>query len=109
MTTAKQMSVTIDGKVIKITPSDKNIVDVASRSKIAISSPCYHNQQSKGCCGTCVIDIDGEQKYACSTVPKNEMNIVVDRADLKAIRKERLLQYQQGINNGNSCGCNCSE
>jgi predicted molibdopterin-dependent oxidoreductase YjgC len=102
------ISVTIDGQVISVTSTDKNIVDVASRAKIAIPAPCYRAKQSKGCCSACVVEIDGEQKFACSTVPENGMNIVVDRADIKAIRKQRLLKYKEGIKSGNPCKCDLS-
>jgi len=107
--TSMHTSVTIDGLVIEVTSSDNNIVDVASRAKIGIPAPCYHNQRSKGCCSACVVDIDGEQKFACSTVPENGMNIVVERADLKAIREQRLLEYKEGIRSGNPCGCIASD
>ena len=103
------MSVTIDGKVIEVTPVDKNIVDVASRAKIGIPAPCYRTQRKNGCCSACVVEIDGEQKFACSTVPENGMNIVVNRADLKAIRKQRLLEYKEGIKSGNPCECFCCQ
>jgi NADH dehydrogenase/NADH:ubiquinone oxidoreductase subunit G len=43
----KQMSITIDGQVIEIFLDDKNIVDVASRAKIAIPAPCYRAKKSK--------------------------------------------------------------
>lgn len=98
-------NITIDGQKIEVTPDDKNIVDVASRMKIRIPAPCYRNKKKKGCCNACVVDIDGEQKFACSTVPKNGMNIVIDREDLKAIRKERLQKYKEGIKTGIPCGC----
>ena len=107
-TTPMHMSVTIDGQVIEVTPFDNNIVDVASRAKIGIPAPCYRAQRENGCCSACVVDIDGEQKFACSTVPENGMNIVVNRADLKAIRKQRLLEYKEGIKSGNPCECSLS-
>ncbi len=97
--------VSIDGQVISITSTDKNIVELASRAKIGIPAPCYRDKQNKGCCSACVVEINGEQKFACSTVPENGMNIVVDRADLKAIRKQRLLEYKEGIKSGNPCSC----
>ena len=33
------------------------------------------------------------------------MNIVVDREDLKAIRKKNLLEYNKGIKSGNFTKC----
>ena len=101
-------SVTIDGQMIDLTPFDNNIIDLASRAKIKIPAPCYHTKRSKGCCSACVVEIDGEQKFACSTSPENGMKIVVDRADLKALRKQRLLEYKEGIKSGNPCECSLS-
>jgi predicted molibdopterin-dependent oxidoreductase YjgC len=106
--TSMQMSVTIDGQMIEIAPGDKNIVDVASRAKIAIPAACYRAQRSKGCCHGCVVEIDGEQKFACATPTENGMNIVVDREDLKAIRKQNLSAYKEGIESGNPCKCSVS-
>ena len=105
ITTLKPGSVTIDDQVVEVTPFDNNILDIAKRAEIKIPAPCYRNQRSKGCCSACVVEIDGEQKFACSTIPQNGMNIVVDRADLKAIRKQRLLEYKEGIKTGNPCEC----
>lgn len=101
-------NITIDGQIVEITSDDKNIVDVADRNKIGLPAPCYRAKQSKGCCHACIIDINGEQKYACSTVPKDGMNIVIDRADLKALRKEHLLEYKKSIEKGKPCECNTS-
>ena len=101
----QHMRVTIDGKMIDVTPFDKNIIDVAGRAKIRIPAPCYRTQRKYGCCSACVVEIDGEQKFACSTVPANGMNIVVNRADLKAIRKQRLLEYKEGVKSGNPIEC----
>ncbi len=98
-------SVTIDGRKIAVVPGDKNIVDVASRANIKIPAPCYRAQQKKGCCGACVIEIDGEQKYACAMPPENAMNIVVNRSDLKAIRKQRLQEYKEGVKSGKPLEC----
>lgn len=92
-----QINVTIDGQLIEVTPFDQNIVEIANRAKITIPAPCYRAKRSKGCCSVCVVEIDGEQVFACSTIPKHGMNIVVGRADLKAIRKQRLLEYKEEI------------
>ena len=104
-TTATQTRVTIDGRAINVMPGDNNIVDVASRNKIAIPAPCYRAERKNGCCSACVVEIDGEQKFACSTAPENGMNIIVDRADLKVLRKQRILEYREGIRSGSPCGC----
>jgi len=112
--TSKDITITIDGQVLEVAPGDKNIVDVANRAKIGIPVACYRAQRKKGCCHGCVVEVDGEQKYACSTPPANGMNIVVNREDLKAIRKKNLLEYNEGIKSGNFVNCsvtgssNCS-
>ena len=102
------MRITIDGRTIDVDPSDRNIVDVADRARIGIPAACYRAQQRKGCCHACVIEIDGEQEFACATEPEDGMEIILDRPDLRALRKERLLKYQDGIKSGNPCGCECS-
>ena len=99
------MQVIIDGQVLEVVAGDKNIIDVASRAKIAIPAACYRAGRSKGCCHGCVVEINGEQKFACATPPQDGMNIVVDREDLKAIRKKNLIAYQEGIESGNPCKC----
>lgn len=45
----------------------------------------------------CSAEIDKNQSYACGTKAKEGMNIIVNRDDLKAIRKERLLKYQLSV------------
>ncbi len=98
-------SITIDGQLVEVSQDDKNIVEVASRAKIAIPAACYHAQRKKGCCHGCVVEIDGEQKFACATVPTNGMNVIVNREDLKAIRKKNLLEYSEGVKSGDFCKC----
>ena len=102
------VKITIDGRAIKVDPSDKNIVDVAGREKIAIPEACYRAERRKGCCHACVVEIDGEQKFACVTEPSDGMEIVVNRTDLKALRTANLLEYQERIKNGAPCACDCS-
>ena len=104
----KPGSITIDGQLIEINQDDKNIVDVAIRTKIAIPAACYHAQRKKGCCHGCVVEIDGEQKFACTTVPVDGMNIVINRGDLKTIRKKNLVKYTKGIKSGNFYKCSVS-
>lgn len=62
-------------------------------------------KRKNGCCSACVVEVDGEQKFACSTTPKGGMSIVVNRDDLKEIRKKRLKKYSEGIKSGNPCTC----
>ena len=90
-------SVTIDGQMVELTPFDNNVIDMVSRVNIKIPAPCYRTKQNKGCCSVCVVEINGEQNFACSTMPQHGMNIIVDREDLKAIRKKRLLEYKESI------------
>ena len=90
-------SVTIDGQIIELTPFDNNVIEMISRAKINIPAPCYRTKKIKGCCSVCVVEIDGEQKFACSTIPQHGMNIIVGREDLKVIRKQRLLEYKESI------------
>ncbi len=90
-------SVIIDGQTIELTPFDNNVIEMISRANIKIPAPCYRTKQIKGCCSVCVVENGGEQKFACSTIPQHGMNIIVDRADLKAIRKQRLLEYKESI------------
>jgi len=103
-----KITISIDGKHIEVNPDDKNIVDVATRAKIGIPAPCYRNDRKNGCCNACVVDINGEQKFACSTPPADGMEIIVNREDLKDIRKQRLLDYAIGKTTESSCGCSCS-
>ena len=61
--------ITIDGQLIEFNQDDKNIIDAVSRARIAIPAACYRAQRKKGCCHGCVVEIDGEQNFACTTVP----------------------------------------
>ena len=103
------MSIILDGQSFEIDIFDNNIIDVANRANITIPAPCYRNKQRKGCCHGCVVEIDGEQKYACSTKPIDGMNVVIDRTDLKEIRKKAIKEYNDATKNSKSDGCGCSE
>jgi len=103
------ITVTIDGKEIEVDSSDSNIVDVADRAKIALPAPCYRNNRQKGCCNACLVEINGVQKFACSTIPEQGMEIVINREDLNTLRKQRLLEYKEGIKSGTPCGCSGSD
>lgn len=104
----KKLKITIDEKIVKFNEEDKNIVDVTDRAKIGIPAPCYRADRKKGCCNACVVEIDGEQKFACNTKPIDGMKVILNRDDLKAIRKERLLEYEKGVKTGQPCSCSSS-
>jgi len=102
------MKVTIDGSPIKISRNDKNIVDIADRANIGIPAPCYRANRSKGCCKSCVVEIDGKKEYACTTKPMDGMNIIVTRDDLKEIEKEKIKKYKKMLKNtAKRCNCKC--
>ncbi len=98
----------IDGKKVSILSTDKNIVDVAKRNKIALPAPCYLSNRVNGCCKVCVVEIAGKQKYACTTAPEDDLEVIVDRTDLNSLRKERIVEYQQGKHDNTPCDCGCS-
>ena len=102
------MYITIDGQSADISAEDKNIVDVAERAGIGIPAPCYKNGRKGGCCQVCVVEIDGKQEYACCTKPTEGMNVIVNREDLIALRKERARNYSQNKHQQTECSCGCS-
>lgn len=95
----------VDGKQIELGSTDINLVELAKKANINIPAPCYFAKRKGGCCNACVVEVDGEQKYACATTPKDGMNITVNRPDLKALRKERILKYKEGLKSGNPTAC----
>jgi NADH dehydrogenase/NADH:ubiquinone oxidoreductase subunit G len=117
------MKINIDGQEILVEDSSKNIVEIADDNGISIMAPCFRNGRKGGCCKVCLVEIDGEEAYACGTKAKDGMDIVYDRDDLKVLRKERLANYVKNIQNGyiarNSCcgpdsdtengSCGCSD
>jgi len=101
------MKITIDNIQVDAFPEDKNIIDIADRAGIGIPAPCYRDNNSGGCCKSCVVEIDGGKGYACGTKPHDGMSIIVQRKDLELIRKERLLVYKENPK-GSECDCKCS-
>lgn len=86
--------------VVEIAATDKHIVDLADRA-----GACYRAERKKGCCHGCVVEIDGEQGFACKVPPAPGMNIVVVRADLNAVRRKNRTTYNQGVKTGNHLKC----
>ena len=83
------MKIIIDGKQIEVNPNDKNIVDIADRNNIPIAALCYRAQKAKGCCKSCIVEINGEKNYACGTKPLGGMKININREDLIKMRNEK--------------------
>lgn len=90
--------ISIDGKTVKVLDGSKNIVQIAKKAGISIPAPCFHDRKRNGscdvCCHGCVVEINDEQRCACGTRPKENMNIIVKREDLIKLRKKRLLEYK---------------
>ena len=107
------MKIKIDGKEIKVNNPNSNIVEIADENGISITAPCFRNKKKNGCCKACLIEIAGKQQYACSTKPIDGMDIIYDRQDLSAIRKEKLQSYANAIKAGdiskNACDCSCGD
>ena len=80
------MKIIIDGKQIEVNPNDKNIVDIADRNNIPIAALCYRAQKAKGCCKSCIVEINGEKNYACGTKPLEGMKININREDLSSLK-----------------------
>jgi len=100
--------ITIDGQKIRVNDGSKNIVEIAKASGIAIPAPCFLSKRKHGCCNACVVAINDKQHYACGTTSEEGMVIEVNRTDLIALRKERLLKYKERIKNGTLQKCGCS-
>lgn len=103
--TVKEFDIAIDGKNVTVKDSSMNIVEIAKTAGIAIPAPCFLAKKKNGCCKACVVEIDEKQSYACGTKPTEGMNIIVNREDLKTLRKERLLKYKEAIKNNEPMKC----
>lgn len=104
------MNITIDGIQVEFSAEDTNIVEAAGRSDIRIPAQCYLANRKHGCCKVCVIEVNGEEKYACVTKPQEGMQIVFDRDDLNTLRKERIVAYSKAKNDPSlRCECDCAE
>lgn len=119
------MRIKIDEKEITVSDPNKNIVEIGDENGISITAPCFRNRKKHGCCSACVVEVDGEQKYACATKPQDGMSIVYNREDLAKLRRDRLKKYTDAIKNNDpgsnvchgtdptafptaSCSCGCS-
>lgn len=101
------MKIKIDGKEMTVSDVNKNIVEIGEENGLTILAPCFRNKKKHGCCNACVIEVDGQQKFACGTKPHDGMNIVYNRPDLDSIRKEKLAKYTEAIKNNDTSSNRC--
>ncbi len=103
------MKVVFDGKELSFSDTTKNIVELCEKNNITITAPCYKSGRVGGCCSACGVEIDGKKAFACATKPKDGMNIVYNREDLRKERQEKRIAFEKTLKEGktNSC-CNCS-
>ncbi len=106
------MIIQLDKKKIQVTDATKNIVEIAKENGISIMAPCFRDKYKHGCCKSCVIEVDGERKYACTTKAKDGMNIIYNRDDLSLLREERYKEYSNSKCSDNKIplktSCDCS-
>ena len=102
------MKITIDNREIEVTDATLNIVEIAKENGITIPAPCFNLKMKFGCCSSCIIEIEGMQKYACCTKPTDGMNIIFKREDLKNLRKEKMKLYSYNKKHGTIGPCDCN-
>ncbi len=85
---ANRVSITIDGLSIFTAPG-RNLVDVAKENGIFIPSLCYHprNEVPPGTCRGCMVRVNGKTGPACLEKTRADMEVEVNTADLKDMRK----------------------
>jgi NADH dehydrogenase/NADH:ubiquinone oxidoreductase subunit G len=100
------MQIQIDGIKITVSNQKQNLVEFARMNGISIPAPCFFAGRPFGCCQVCVVEIDHNLGYACCTKPADGMNIIVNRDDLKELRKMKMKKYRDIIKSGkiNDCG-----
>ena len=94
--------ITIDGTVVKVTDPTITIYEVAKQAGINILAACFGDNRKFGSCRVCVVEIAKKHSYACRKMPKKGMDIIVDREDLNALRKERLETYREKVKQKNN-------
>ncbi len=112
------MQIQIDDRIVKVSNTNLNIVQIAKENGIIIPAPCFNTSREFGCCNACAIEIDKVIQYACCTKPQDGMKIIFKRDDLDTIRRVRIKEYafnkQHNIKNdtccsdsssGSDCGC----
>lgn len=100
-----EFDITIDGTKVTVSDSSKNIVEIAKSAGVIIPAPCFFAKKKNGCCKVCLVEIDAKESYACGIKAKEGMDIVVNREDLKAKRRERLVKYKENVVNEGSLQC----
>ena len=85
---AKKGYVTIDGIPVEIN-GEKNLIELIRKAGIKMPTFCYHSELSiYGACRMCMVENQwGGLDAACSTVPKDGMEIRTNTERLRKYRK----------------------
>ena len=102
----------VDGMPVKI-ENERNLLEVISKTGIKMPVFCYHSDLSiYGACRMCMVeDENGRLMAACSTLPKEGMNIKTNTGRLRKYRKNILeLLLSSHCRDCTTCGKsgNCS-
>ncbi len=82
------ISVTIDGSIREATPSER-LIDVINRTASCIPQVCYHPQLGAiETCDTCMVEIGGKLRRACSAVVSDGMQVSTKSAAAIAAQRE---------------------
>ncbi len=87
------MKVKFDGRILETSDENETIVSLADKYGIYIEAPCYRNNKKYGPCAGCNVEVNGQDKYACTTKISDNMIINYDREDLNHKRNQKLARY----------------
>ena len=86
----KQVTLTIDGKDVKVS-DDTTIMQAAESIGIRIPRLCYHPDLSiEGSCRVCIVEVEGSKFYisSCSTKVTNGMKVKTNSPEIRQARRD---------------------
>ena len=90
------MTIYINGTAVE-TEDGATILTAAVKAGVRIPTLCFLRDVAPGgSCGVCEVEADGQRVRACVFKAKEGMRIRTDSEELKASRRERLLQLADG-------------
>ncbi len=104
-----------DGEVYEVSGLS-NLVEAMDEKGVHIIAPCFRNGRKNGCCKVCIVEMNGKKSFACGLTPKEGMNIIYNRQDLKEERKIAAKKYAEQSTDESTCcssshsisgGCGC--